>query len=68
MYSMTKRRTTVLTAGINVESQGYSICYYYLFTLERDFSARTASLRSSKSVDEATLSHSFWIYEEKMKG
>lgn len=31
------------------------------FTFERDFRARTASLRSSRSVEEATRSHSFWI-------
>lgn len=38
----------------------WSIC-----TLERDLRARTASRRSSRSVDEATRSHNFWICQQK---
>lgn len=35
----------------------------WLRTLDNDLRARTASLRSSSNVDEATRSHSFWIWK-----
>lgn len=34
-------------------------------TFESDLRARTASLRSSNSVEEATRSHNFWICQQK---